>query len=145
MPGAGLGVIVVGMEEPVLESGGIAVDGPPAKKNRPGTFGPGGKRVEVECLEDEDLTVPELLRDIRHVRARPGTEDKTPSRKNLRLMAKKDYKGFLALWKEEERLYASSLVPVVEKTAEEKVAADPGSVKAEALIEALLAEYEGGQ
>lgn len=128
------------MDRPVEESGVGAVDvAAPKKKNRAGTFGPGGIHPGPLPPEPEDETIPELLRDLRHVRTKGKREDRTPSRKQLRALSEKDYKTFLAMWKEEERAFAASSVP---KVTEEGQVEDVGTEKAEALIESLLAEWE---
>lgn len=114
------------------------------KQNRPGTFAKGvdERRVHQQRQEAEDLSIPELLRDLRHVRTKNKKQDRTPSRRQLRTLAEKDQKTFLAMWKEEERLYAESQRS--KDGAEERAVADGGTVKCLELVERLLSEFEGG-
>lgn len=131
------------MDRPVGDSGVGAVDvAAPKKKNRAGTFGPGGIHPGPLPPEPEDESIPELLRDLRHVRTKGKREDRTPSRKQLRALSEKDYKTFLAMWKEEERLFAVATAGPQVVSVEE--VEDVGAEKAEALIEALLGEWEAG-
>lgn len=108
----------------------------------------GGRWKKGQCgrvpkeLPPDDPAVPELLRDLRHVRTQNKKQDRTPSRRQLRTLAEKDQKTFLAMWKEEERLFAESQRS--KDGAEERAVADGGTVKCLELVERLLSEFEGG-
>lgn len=131
------------METPVVELGSESVaSSVPEREQRPGTFRKGGVDRVARVEDPEDLSVPEMLRDLRHVRTKNKKQDRTPSRRQLRTLAEKDQKTFLAMWKEEERLFAESQRS--KDGAEERAVADGGTVKCLELVERLLSEFEGG-